>query len=772
MILKLFKYTLILIIPVLFFTGFISFKTGKDSKSDNLLYSVQDTLLKDFVNYILNFHPVSLSDNRSGRNIENWLRYYRDSLHYNGFHVYGGFNNKINNEGSDKYGRFFSPLTGIQIENTRNLINQVQQYGMKGFFGRIKIEQLCYAQRIEYEVSLNGDSLINYGFCYRNIMPNSYMIDNDRTVLNANAGTDSAQWLCENIYENLQHGDLYGFVQADTSDWFVKPVMRIRKNDFNKTDTTKVAAIVIKNFSGITIDSVIIRINNFGSDSSEYSGEYTDSYNFPSKNLLQISGSTVLSNGLNKGIANHPAYWDWNSYCKIDFKIYWFGEVDIWFDKMIVDDTYSNDLFKGKYDYDIKQEDSCFAIYGKNKFFFVDEIVNSNIPCIKYVQDKLDYYSLQNGYESGIISFAVTNGLNIRGMKNDNIAFEMILNKMQPRIMSCDIHEFNNFCYPDVFESYDPILSNYSAGLHTSPANYNDSLQRLVFGDKMTINSEKPHGAFIYQIHLLRTQINEYSEGTRMIIQPQIHSWIEKESGQFIYKGLREPMNSEIEAQGMLAIAHGADGLNWFVFSSESSYGSSSPDSLINSFQYRYDGLINSLDKNFTKRTENWYGQNKWDYVSVMNSKILNWKSTIDKIEWKSGWSVHSEGANHEFISDIISIPRNSRLEYEESNIDETNKRYWEMGFFIGINPSNSNNKYFIMVNRRCIPEVHKGDGDYRELRIKFNVSNLPDYINWKVIDINTGTTVITINKNNNIYYNLGEFKPGEGRLFKLEPVQ
>ena len=175
------------------------------------------------------------------------------------------------------------------------------------------------------------------------------------------------------------------------------------------------------------------------------------------------------------------------------------------------------------------------------------------------------------------------------------------------------------------------------------------------------------------------------------------------------------------------------------------------------------------------------YGQQKWKAVRNLNLKIEHWKPTLDKINWTSGWSVHNDGADHNYISDIKSIivHSNPPIACEEDNIyyDCQEERYWEMGFF---DPDFDNpavdqydkSKYFIMVNRRCVPDTpNYGQGDLRQLKIKFDSTQLAGFTNWKLIDLDTNYIVSTFNKNTASYINMGEFKPGEGKLYKLAPV-
>ncbi|HCA42509.1 MAG TPA: hypothetical protein DEP28_04570, partial [Bacteroidetes bacterium] len=363
---------------------------------------------------------------------------------------------------------------------------------------------------------------------------------------------------------------------------------------------------------------------------------------------------------------------------------------------------------------------------------------------------------------------------------------------VQPDYFSFDAHEVLSYL-PVQFKDLNTGFSDDWKAENNNE--YNQSLQLRVFGDRTSRTDESsfdyrdpynptPQGSYIYQLVRNKTYADYMQPRAMMLAQPQIHANMEWKNATGKYWGNREPTNEEIQAQFGISITHGADGFSLFTYQSHSwpTYGSIShysdmlkthfPDTVepapADSFMF-----IGLLELNSPgRRIYNMYGQEKWDYVSAMNLKIQNWKPHLDKINWKSGWSVHSEGANHEFMTDIKSIYRNPQLEYDPE--DDPEERFWEIGFYEPnpfLNPATDRSKYFVAVNRRCVPETTPGEGDYRKLKIRFNISHLQNFNNWKITDLNTGADVLTFDKNNDIYHNLGEFEPGEANLFKLSPV-
>lgn len=383
---------LILSLPVFYFIAFSGFKDKEETKTTAVSIS-SDTVTKSFINLIFTDtyfgSPLHGHDPNDLRSIENNILNFRDSLHFNSVHVYG----------YGDLGGGFDDSISYYSSYVNGLITTVNTAGLSGFFGRNKIEQLSYGQRLIYEIGSSNVSRINSGFSYDSIMSNTYETDTSRTVLHAKpypiSGYNPAGWLCKDIYENLQHGDLINFNQADTLEWKIKPVMRIKATDYNVNSTIPVIAIVTKNYSGKRIDSAIIRVNNFRDGNGNYSGNYIENYQFldgPNSDSLKISGSRELSSGLSNGMIDSN-WTEWKDSCKVDFKVWWFGDVEVWFDKMIVDDHWGDKLFSTEMDCKIRDGATMGNYHELLKRIRNDKnIRSSNYPCINYVFNKMYNY--------------------------------------------------------------------------------------------------------------------------------------------------------------------------------------------------------------------------------------------------------------------------------------------------------------------------------------------------------------------------------------------
>lgn len=271
---------------------------------------------------------------------------------------------------------------------------------------------MCYAQRLEYEVNpANNTHDVNNGFCYQNCGGN-YTTDQGRTVLYASDPEEDypgGYWLAKNIYENFQHTDLYWFTAqfADSGMWYMKPMMRIDSSIVDNYPEKPVVRIVVNSFRGDSVKSVIIKARNFAHKNLStneylYNGSYKDIFEFveePSGTNLEVSGSVSNIGGLAYGLDNDDRWYpNWDSRCHVDFKVYWMGEVPVYFDKMTVDDKYADCLFNGRFDYLITDETTpgiflMTAIMVKDKMF-----KEGNYPAVDYVMnimyDKLEYQAL------------------------------------------------------------------------------------------------------------------------------------------------------------------------------------------------------------------------------------------------------------------------------------------------------------------------------------------------------------------------------------------
>ena len=693
-----------------------------------------------------------------------------------------------NPHGTDSTGLWGTSLNQDQVDYTNLIINKLAADSINYAMQRVKIELPCYGQRLVYEIQ-NGSSYLsgtdisplNDGFIYQYNV-NNYTVDSSRTVLHMNARSDAAGIIAKDIFENIQHVDFEDFLSftSDRNMWRFKPMMRIKTNDFNDTSNTVVIEIRVYNYPGNLVKTILVKVKDFAvnGNNTSYNGQYIERYN--ESTPLEIFGDT-LAQGQPSDVTAWPAG------CKVDFKIYWPGNVDVWFDKLTVDDNIADSLFRGKIDGEIGQEANAptLLLLQKNFLYCVDEMSYSNLACIKYVQDK--YRALNNAHDSIKMNFAPNQFMFAKGMKNPDIAINRFFHDIQPVSFNLDIH-FIPHKYPNNMT----ILSGpvYQREIVSAGAeDYNKALQ-FNMGDRGTHPYEYTWGSFVHQMAVAKTAAdnNVTSFHSYFTMQPQIQAYfvnLEQDS-HMVWIGVREPLNEEVQMQSMLSLAHGADGLDWYAAYSLNTNFSTTPgsgDVTLGLFN------ISQTDPTYASpRTYNMFNQNKYDYIKNMNAKLMLWKPWLDRIKWQAGYSIHYEptSAFTRYISNIKSLqvyPDNQDKFIIGGDSDIAAEKFWEIGYFDpdasqSIN-ANDHSKYFLLSNRRCFPTKGNHPEGVRGVQIKFNKDNLPGFNNWRITDITTGNSK-TFNKNtsNGSYISFGNdsnsigfFNPGEGKLFRLQPV-
>ena len=387
------KAFVILLVPAVYYFMLNGFK-GETNTANSM--NPVPSGNKDFVHFILN---NDYTNSESSIWVENQLGNYRGALNFNGIHIYDvvGGGQYGTQYGTDRFGYFDENLSPYQLGEIGSLTQNISNHDLKLYWERVKISRLCYAQRVVYEVTQDqGDSTTNYGFCYRN-HTGEYTIDNGRTVIHASVQQDNTpRFIAENVYENLQHGDqaAWNIQRADAGMWYMKPMMRI---PVNTADDDPVVRIDVINFRGSLIKQIVLRGMNFKVGGS-YDGNYIEKYKFGlGIDSLQVSGDTnryVDATGLNNGMYA-PNWWERKDSSRIDFKIHWFGQVDVWFDKMTVDDEMGNGLLSGKYDFHVIDETTPQMFIYTARLVKGKEFSYSNYQCVNYVMNVM-YNHLKN----------------------------------------------------------------------------------------------------------------------------------------------------------------------------------------------------------------------------------------------------------------------------------------------------------------------------------------------------------------------------------------
>jgi hypothetical protein len=566
--------------------------------------------------------------------------------------------------------------------------------------------------------------------------------------------------------------------------WYIKPRMRINVSD-TVGPPKRVIKIIINAYDGNLLDSMTIFTNDFRINGSAYNGSYIENYQFYN---LSVKGDTS-STGINRG---RPAnYQDFTQLpnCHVDYQVYWYGEVSFWLDYVKVMDQPAVNLMGTSFqsqNFRTRTKAKVQTLLNEDtgnrmKGFYTEEIEYSNLACLKMEQDSLQTWFPSAGNKVKIISliddYSYLRNLNERHPSDDYAAYIQTIHP--PAFMFTEylfwytdspVNNYSEAYLPSnvsfSFPSYCPsgiqaqISSSYPS-LKKSYSDYTTRLQTVVFDH------------YVDSVKNYKTVCD--ANGTDFHLVSNVCA--------IAYSGsqnLREPMNSEISAQDCIALCYGAKGL--MPYSWESYYIASANESPYWKDHSEYQmGMADFDDTNHYydshKREHNYYGENKWLFVSTLYQKIQTWGSMLANSSDTQGYSGARDGTAHNYISDIKSIYRDNTSPYSFSSLNDDAVKYWEMGFFYpNYLGATDKSKYFMMVNRRCVPEVSGGDGDIRQLKIKFDSASLASFRNWKLIDVYTGSSVIFANSTSYLDIGsssgtLGYFNPGEGKLFKLAPV-
>ncbi len=410
------------------------------------------------------------------------------------------------------------------------------------------------------------------------------------------------------------------------------------------------------------------------------------------------------------------------------------------------------------------------------KGFYTEEIGYNNLRCIKYVQD---FIQAESGYNPDCKLICLINPIsyqyNLKTKRNSD--YSDYLNIGNPNALMLAWYPLEAWGNPP------PVLPNtiiepyyFAQGTHDSIVEQITEYTNSLRVNYATYTSYIQYKWDKYDTLLSLMQSKCIESGKEFHIVPQIHNLkcFDPPTGQ----GLREPLNSEIGVLFCQSLCYGVKGILPFAF--ESFYFRDKQHYQFGMMDYpSFSGWGWMRDV----RVKNFYNEPKWDYVKDLYAKIKIWGPVLANSTNTSGFSVSAEGANHFYIDGILSVDPRINAQNETCVNDAPSyvwadcpdETYWEMGFF---SSSDLNTKYFMMVNRRCVPIHGDNEGDIRALRINFDANELQGSNNWTISDFADPRRAVIFDKNAAGYVDLykegnqlGYFLPGEGKLFKLEPT-
>ena len=338
------------------------------------------------------------------------------------------------------------------MQSLKDTFNNSNSYGEKSVIAeREKMLRPAFGQRSDYQVEtkdISGNTVINkrpgYGYKHTdypdtvNDVTDNWQGETVRAK-HCVAGRDSAGFIADSLYENLEQVNYpktdnryYSDMKDSTYRWFIKPRMRIPDSIANNPAmwSTNVVRVEVKNFKDSLIFSTDIKVANFRKNGQNYDGSYIENYFHP------IYGSPL------------PYYFDAKDLCngatsnnitesKVDYKIYWYGNVTVWVDYVRLDDEWAHALFEplienesfGRVKYRFRekiQQEMSLLFSGNTSFAYArgDEMLYNNIPCIRAVDSIMKSINPYSGFVALFNMKSLNSGLkNVLKPLKENIQF-------------------------------------------------------------------------------------------------------------------------------------------------------------------------------------------------------------------------------------------------------------------------------------------------------------------------------------------------------------
>lgn len=663
------------------------------------------------------------------------------------------------------------------------------------------LNYLCYGQSSNYECeeSSKVDSLYKF-YSYRNSRVNGTKITDvqdsgkwvKRCIYDRQSPGSNADTIVSGLITNREQANNFfggGYMVGDsTYDWYIMPRIRIDSAFANNplNSTKNVCKIITTNWEGDSLVQVL-KVGNFRDQDSGYSGKYIESYVDFDTNLVNKLTVPADSNHWFNNDATRDPYNGQG--CNIDFKVYWYDECDMWIDYVRVENKPARDLHTNvNTDYldQLRFEVNTLALgsYDENSIynpynFYIDEFEFNHLPSIAAVSDSILRWTegkigLLANYNYDLVSASIR--------RNNDFVFDAndvkyyLVDYAKIRGVFTNSYCFGGFPMSSPHHSYLPPTLNadyspssgilgYSA---VSVKAYEDTLQTL-------IDATQPGSLSFRYILKLSNEVAS-AAGIPFYHLMQTHSWWHSSHK------LKEPTNEELNLMANMVISYGAKGIMYFMYDSFGSFSASERD-------HWGRGLTEPavLPVHADPRYYNAYGQHKWDAIGGISEKLSNWSDNLMEFEDSKTQSFAYRLTEERDLlsSNTVIKGLNAFRAFEFANDtlpdlanavpDQSSELYLQAAVFDKTDQGNDKSKYFMIINKRCSPFFNYTSSDNiggrRIVTIKWNSSKLEGFNNWKLIDLNNDSCIRVIDRRDTNFMFLGDFFPGEGKLYKLAPV-
>jgi hypothetical protein len=502
--------------------------------------------------------------------------YYRllDTLNFNSWHRYLGWFPGDDVDGDP--GIIATGVTGrVTQNNSRNI---------RTIFQRPVTTYAAYGQRSDYQCEKinTGD---NYWFyAYNTSTENAHVSDvSDSGGIVKHASLNAGEpgvwegYLVKNLRSNREQcNKQIGHLLDNVYKWYVKPRIRI---PIGLSDTIKVCRIEIIDWDDSVRKSVDLTALNFRRQDTAYSGKYMDEFYFNPNVLSAIEADT---SEICPGPPRDPYGWK-NSPFKTDFRVYWYGQCDMWIDYIRVENDPAQKLFE---DPDIENRIIAEVNFAMADFdperpnhFYQEEFEFNHSPCIKRVNEIIESESDND------LTFMVN--LNVE-MYNTVVPYYYDSNRVfgaddiqnylidyaNIKILiptTYDLEGYRGAHYPNDLYSRASLNPN-TLPVYSQPGNSNlsyDSSKGLLaytttpseYDDWLQYRFDEILG-YPWRFTNIFKMCDTIRDNTGIAIMDlhQTHLW---------YEGgyrLKEPTNQEMEVCANLAVSYGIKGILYFAY--------------------------------------------------------------------------------------------------------------------------------------------------------------------------------------------------------------
>jgi len=206
-------------------------------------------------------------------------------------------------------------------------------------------ELLSYGRHSKYEVeSANMQTEESGQYTYKSrpdSVSSDFIEESENEMIKGrycSVKKNKAGYVVTGLKSHFEHKDYnskynFGTAQIDRQ-WYIKP--RIKIDSTGAYWNKKVCRIEVYNYDGDLVKEIEITGSNFIDERMNFNTNYTDSYYKFNRN------NNIIENGdmLNSRKKTNKK----NTFCKTDIRIYWYGECNMWIDRITVEDDVAYNL--------------------------------------------------------------------------------------------------------------------------------------------------------------------------------------------------------------------------------------------------------------------------------------------------------------------------------------------------------------------------------------------------------------------------------------------